>query len=141
MANQILVDSNILIYSLNRSSPKNKIAKKFLSDNFKDIVIAHQNILETYRIVTHQKFPKTSRTQQQKKKYFRFFRSFDLISPNQFTFQILLELMKKYDIYSDNVFDAYLVSTAISNDIFDIATDNEKDFRKYAEIKILNPFK
>lgn len=53
----MLIDSNILIYSINRHSPRNKEAQEFLINNLGNFVIAHQNIIETIRILTHPKFP------------------------------------------------------------------------------------
>ena len=64
-----------------------------------------------------------------------------IISPGFQTHRIALELIKKHQLSSDKIFDAYLVATILSNDITTIATDNVKDFRRITEITILNPFK
>ena len=53
----MLLDSNILVYAINVRSPKNQVAQKFLQENLKELVVAHQNILETMRVLTHPKFP------------------------------------------------------------------------------------
>lgn len=47
---------------------------------------------------------------------------------------------KKYGLEGDEIFDAYLVATEISNGIRYIITDNEADFKKYKPIAVLNPF-
>ena len=49
--------------------------------------------------------------------------------------------LKKYEIISDNIFDTYLASTMLTNDVSIIATDNEKYFSVFEEIKIINPFR
>ena len=62
-----------------------------------------------------------------------------IISPDYKTHNIALELIKKHNLSSNLIFDAYLTATAISNNVYTIATDNVKDFKKF-EIDILNPF-
>ena len=52
----MLIDSNILIYAINTDSPKHKKAQGFLEENLGDLEIAHQNVLETIRVLTHGKF-------------------------------------------------------------------------------------
>lgn len=136
----ILVDSNILIYSLNISSPKYKKARSFLQDNFNELVVAHQNILETFRVLTHPKFPKKINLRDLLKALDYFTKSIEIICPRSQTYYITLELIKKYYLKSDLIFDAYLTATALSNGVDTIATDNVKDFKKFKEIKVFNPF-
>lgn len=64
----------------------------------------------------------------------------EIIYPRFDTYHIALELIKKYHLKSDQVFDGYLAATALSNGIDTIATDNVKDFKKFKEIKVKNPF-
>jgi len=63
-----------------------------------------------------------------------------LILQTQETLYIGLELIKKYSLSADKVFDAYLAATALGNDIKVIATDNTKDFKVFKGIELLNPF-
>lgn len=64
-----------------------------------------------------------------------------IISPDYKTHKIALNLIHRYKLTSDEIFDAYLAATALANEIHEIATDNEKDFRKMKEIRLINPFK
>jgi len=64
----------------------------------------------------------------------------EVISPNKSTLGVFLKLVNKYKIVSNRIYDAYVTAIAINNDIDIIATDNEKDFKKYKEIKVYNPF-
>ncbi len=50
------------------------------------------------------------------------------------------ELVKKYKIKKQNIFDINLVALMISNKINTIITLNTKDFDKIEEITTLNPF-
>ena len=63
-----------------------------------------------------------------------------IIAPDYKTHRIALELTKKYKIVSNQIFDAYLVATAISNGIEIIVTDNITDIQIFSEVSIINPF-
>ena len=136
----MLVDSNILIYSINLSSPKNKKAQSFLQNNVGDLEIAHQNIFETLRVLTHPKFPSPMKVDKAIDAIESILQGCRVISPDYRTHQITLELIKKYSLSADKIFDAYLVATALGNDIKVIATDNIKDFKRISEVKVINPF-
>lgn len=136
----MLIDSNILVYAINFSSPKHKDTQEFLQKNIGNLVVAHQNIFETLRILTHPKFSNSMEVTDAIEAIDNILQACKIISPDYRTHQIALELIKKYKIVSNQIFDAYLVATAISNDIETIATDNIKDLQIFSEVKITNPF-
>lgn len=136
----MLIDSNILVYSINSSSPKNKKAQKFLQNNLGNLDVAHQNIFETIRVLTHPKFPSPMKISDALEAIEAILKGCRIISPDYRTHRIALELIKKYQLSADHVFDAYLAATALSNGIETIATDNVKDFSKLTEIETIDPF-
>lgn len=136
----MIIDSNILIYAINADSPKNKKAQEFLRDNLKDLAVTHQNILETIRVLTHQKFSKPMGLKLALTAIQAIVQSCRIISPTQTTYYLWLELVNKYQLTGNRIFDAYLVATALSGSVNIIATDNVKDFKKFTELKIINPF-
>lgn len=136
----MIIDSNILVFSIDKFSIKHKKAQKFLQENLGSLEITHQNIFETLRVITYPKFPNPMKIEDAIEAVERVLRISSIVSPNWKTQSIALELIKKYSLSSDMVFDAYLAATALSNDINIIATDNIKDFQKFTELKIINPF-
>lgn len=136
----MIVDSNILVYSINKSSPKHKKAQEFLLKNIGKLEVAHQNILEPFRILTHSKYEERMTANDATEAIEIALKGCKVISPDYKTCYITLELVKKYQLKSDQIFDAYLTATALSNGINTIATDNVRDFKKYHEIKVYNPF-
>ena len=136
----MLVDSNILVYSINRRSAKHVAAKNFLQNNAGDLKIAHQNIFETLRILTHPKFPSPMKVNEALKAIDNILKSCKVISPNEKTYHITFLLIKENRVRSDLIFDAYLTATALSNGIDTIVTDNTRDFKKFKGIKLINPF-
>lgn len=136
----MLIDSNILVYAINRRSPKYKVAQFFLQNNIENLEVAHQNILEALRVLTHPKFPSPMKIQDALKAISSITKTCRVIHPEEKTRYITLLLIEKNKLISDQIFDAYLVATALSNGINTIATDNIRDFKKFKEIKLLNPF-
>lgn len=136
----MLVDSNILIYAINADSAKHERATRFLKDNLGNLQVAHQNILETLRVVTHKTFTGTLNSKEALEAIFLLVQSFQIIVPNNKTYYVCLELIKKHNLTGNRIFDAYLVATSLANGIYQIATDNERDFLKIKEIKVINPF-
>lgn len=136
----MLIDSNILIYSINSSSPKHEDAQYFLQNNVGKLKVTHQNIFETLRVLTHSKFPNPMKINEAVKAVENILQACDIISPDYKTHRIALELIRKYKIVSNQTFDAYLVATAISNGIDTLSTDNIEDLQRFSEITIINPF-
>ena len=138
----MLIDSNILIYSLLTDSPKNTVAQTFLKDQTKksQLVIAHQNIFEVLRVITHTKFLNPFGTTDAIDSLNSICLVAKIIYPTRETHDLALALIQEYNITGSEIFDAYLVATAMSNDCFEIATDNEKHLSKYREVKVINPF-
>lgn len=136
----MIVDTNILIYSINSDSPKHKLAQKFLKDNATELEIAHQNVLETIRVLTHKSFSRPMSLKEALNAILSIAKSCSIISPDQNTYHLAIELIKNYKLSGNRIFDAYLAATALSNGITAIATDNTRDFKKFKEIKLINPF-
>jgi predicted nucleic acid-binding protein len=135
----MLIDSNILIYALNQSSPKQISAQDFLQTQ-PQLVLAQQNIFETLRILTHQRFPSPFSVEKAIRAVQEIAEQASVIFPTHETTELALQLIRKYEIKGTEIFDAYLVATALSNEISQIATDNVTHLRKYTEIEVLNPF-
>lgn len=136
----MLIDTNILVYSVNLDSPKYKQAISFISENVGQLEIAHQNILEAIRVLTHKNFSHPKRLKEALSATLSITRSCSLIFPNQNTLYLALELIKKHKLSGNKIFDAYLAATALSNGINTIATDNTRDFKKFKQISLINPF-
>lgn len=136
----MLVDTNIIVYSLTNGSPKQSVAQEFLTDNHTAIFTAHQSINETLRVLTHAKSPNRISPLLALTAIESITSQFQIISPLPVAMSISLELIRKYKITSNQIFDAYLVATALSHNIDTIATDNLKHLGKYKEIKVFNPF-
>lgn len=136
----VLVDSNILIYAINNSSPKNLPAQTYLQANVGKMAIAHQNIFETIRVLTHNKFPNPMPPVDAVTALINIAKGCHVIEPQSDTYHIAIALIQKHSLKGDRVFDAYLAATALSVGISFIITDNTKDFLAFEGISAINPF-
>lgn len=136
----MLIDSNILIYSLNEASPKHESAQAFLSSKTNNLIFAQQNIFETLRIITHQRFPNPFSVKKALQAIQAICAEEKIISPTLETPAIAYKLISKYKVKGAEIFDACLVATALGHEISTIATDNVKHLGKYKEIRVMNPF-
>ena len=136
----MLVDTNILVYAVNSASPKQKMAQHFLQDQKSHLFVAHQNICEALRILTHPKFFRPMTERNAIAAITRITSALTAVWPDSGTIDIALALISKYKITSNMIFAAYLTATGLTNDVTVIATDNERHFRIFEEIRVFNPF-
>jgi toxin-antitoxin system PIN domain toxin len=136
-----LIDSNVLIYAINEISPKHRRAQQFLQDNINNIAVAQQNILESVRVLTHSKFSNPMLHHEALEAVLAITDNAKLLTPNKTTYYLFMDLIDKYQLTGDKIFDAYLIATALSNGVNVVATDNIKDFKNVSEIKAIDPFK
>lgn len=137
----MLADSNIIIYAINISSPKHKVAQNFIKENAGKLAVAHQNIFEALRVLTHPRLPNPMKPDEA-------IRAVEtiatmvrvVVAPDDKTHHLALALIKKHSLVAEQIFDAYLAATALANGIDTIATDNISDFEKFTSVKVFNPF-
>ncbi len=137
----MLVDTNIIIYAINTDSPKHTASQNFLKEQQKNLTIAHQNVFEAIRVLSHPIFPKPMNLEEVIDDILAIVDSISIIHPDQTTYPLALELIKTYGLAGNRTFDAYLAATALSNGIYTIVTDNVRDFQRIDKLRIINPFK
>ena len=141
MGNQtILVDSNVIIYAINRSSPKHEAAQAFLQEHHGQVVLAHQNIMESLRVLTHKKFQNPMTPVAAIRAVGSIAEACHVIAPDWGAYHVALALVKKHELAGDKIFDAYLAAMVLAAGVDVIATDNTKDFSMFEGITLVNPF-
>lgn len=140
MNNLILVDSNILIYAINSRSSKHVQAQDFLQRNVKSLALAHQNILESMRVLTHERFANPMVPHDALLAIENISRNCTIISPDIEALRLAEAFIRKHSTAGNRIFDVYLAATAIASGVTKIATDNTKDFTRFGQLEIINPF-
>lgn len=141
----VLFDTNILVYVHNHASPYHRTAYSLEAEVLKrslSAAISIQNLLEFYSTATNPKLLTMPLTAQQAKQVIHDYlnSAFQLIYPREDDLYTTLELASKRDVKGRKVFDVHLVATMLSNGISTIYTGNDKDFKMFKEIKVVNPF-
>lgn len=140
-----LIDTNILVYAHNADSPQSQRAseliKSALNQEFESC-IAHQNLLEFFSVITSPKRVSNPLTPQEALLWIEtYFNSISIrkIFPSQDTMLNTINEGKKLKLSKMEIFDCYLAMTMQENNVSTIYTDNTLHFKKYQDIKVINP--
>lgn len=123
-----LVDTNILVYSLDKKSPFHKsVAELFRLCEQKRIrlFVTHQNFLELVNTLVSDYGFVTSKAVESAR-VLLYEGSLYLIHPLPTTLNLCFDLLQSR--IKRNVFDVYLAVTAIDNGVNSILTNNAEDF-------------
>jgi len=143
--NTYLIDTNILIYAYNTDSELHEPALNLMQEAINgemDAYIADKTLYEFYAIVTDNKRVENPVEPSEAIEVIEFIRNskIEVILPTIKTISILTQLLEKYNIRKQKIFDAVLAAIGIENNIKIILTRNDKDFDFYEEIAAINPF-
>jgi len=141
MKDEILLDSNILVYAYDvDAGKKHEIAKTFLEKCYKGekvFALSIQNLNEFYTIVTTKiENPLKKEIALERINSFLNFHGFRILTPSQKTISLAIHLNKSSGIH---YWDCFLAATMLENRIFHIYTENTKDFT-FTGITAKNPF-
>ena len=138
-----LIDTNIFVYAFDSSEKiKQKIAFKLIDKCFRGervYALSSQNLAEFFNIVT-KKIQNPISLQDAKNIMTKIieFKGFIKLNYNQNTVINTIKLLEKDGL---KFWDSLLIATMLENNIFNIYTENEKDFSKIKAINVINPFK
>ncbi len=142
-----LIDTNILVYKADIDNPFHNIAEKVfvkaLDKNEFQIAISHQSFYEYIAIVTSNRVYKPISISQAVKDVKFYLNATNVIKISYTNITILkaIELMEKYNISKQNIYDVVIVATMLENNITKIITINDKDFTKFEFLEVINPVK
>ena len=140
-----LLDTNVLVYAADKSSQFFERSKKLIGSGLTgeiDLCISLQTISEFFAVITDSRRVDNPRTQQEAlteiKKYLRSKR-IHKIYPDPKTSEAMVDLLKRYPVKRQEIFDLQLVATMLSNQVTRIFTFNREDFLKFADIEVMEP--
>ncbi len=137
MTNKILVDTNILIYSIDADSKFHKKSLEILLDPENKLYTTSKNISEFLVVLTRAKSVRIN-TIEALEILSELLTNIIILYPNEQTQLIFYELLKKYEPSGLRIHDFEITSISLSNGIYKIATENRSDFRNIEEINILD---
>lgn len=130
----LLVDTNILIYAMEKSSVFNPSAKSILNNPLYNIFITSKNISEFFAVSSKQKIDSKVSSD-----YFKEIKAnAKILFPSESSLLIFETLIQQYQPKGNQVYDIEIVSIMMANHIKHVATFNQKDFKNIHEIQILD---
>ncbi len=130
--NKILVDTNILIYALDKQSSFNSSASKILLDENAFIYVTTKSISEFFAVCTKLKY-----SQETILTFYKELVNYTtILFPSQNSLSLFEILFEKYKPIGNRIFDFEIASVMLANGITQIATFNTKDFAVIAEIEL-----
>lgn len=134
---KILVDTNILIYSIDEDSRfYSKSQKLIFASNF-ELFTSSKNLSEFLSVVT--KVSASSLSIEDALIVVKdFCNIFTILYPTASSFPIFRELLQKYKPAGLKIHDFEIISIGLANGINQVATLNKKDFEGIKEIDLIS---
>jgi predicted nucleic acid-binding protein len=140
--NKVLLDTNILVYSINQKSELYKPARKFIEELLESemiIYIPDKALYELYRVLSSRAFLAHL---NQKEAYqiwqqFAFSKAFEVIYSDEKILKTTDKLLEMFP--QSHIFDLQIMACGLVNKVDVIYTNNTKDFPAINEIKIVSP--
>ena len=136
MENAILIDTNVLIYAVDADSRFNKQAVKLLSDSASRLFTTSKNISEFLVVLTRNTEIELSSIQCLEILH-SLLSDIVILYPTPISMDVFQELIRKYNPRGLWIHDVEIASIAIAYGISVIATNNIADFKRIAELKII----
>ncbi len=131
--NNLLLDTNILIYALDENSKFHQRAKNILTDGKYNFFITSKNISEFFAVCT--------KLNLDKDKIWGFYNEIKtnaiILYPSGESIKKFEMLIKKYSPFGNRVYDIEIASIMLANKVLRIATLNITDFENINEINLL----
>ena len=136
MSNRLLIDTNILIYSIDVDSKFHHKSIKLLLDPDNELYTTSKNRSEFLVVLTRAESIKIT-VQEALDILSELLTNITILYPTEQTRNIFYKLLKKYTPTGLRIHDFEIVSIALANGIKNIATQNISDFKNIEEIKIV----
>jgi predicted nucleic acid-binding protein len=130
--NEIVVDTNVLIYALDKSSIFNKASTQLLSDPNSILFITTKSISEFFAVTSKIKISQTIVNCF----YSEIKQNLGILLPTNNSLEIFEKLVQKYKPVGNRVYDVEIISIMLSYEIGILASFNQKDFKGIKEIQL-----
>jgi predicted nucleic acid-binding protein len=132
---KLLLDTNILIYSKDKSSQFHLKSQTLLSSSF-DFYITTKNLSEYYAVTTKGITPLLT-SEEALADLEEFSTYFTILYPDELSLSILKGLIKMHQPKGLLIHDFEIAAISLANDVRQIATVNTDDFRNIEQIEIV----
>ena len=135
--NEVLFDTNLLLYAIDEDSKYFKPVQELINDDSLKLYTTSKNISEFLSVIT--RIPNSEIAVHEAVNLVEDFVSiFTILYPTEKSHLIFIDLLKKYSPRGLKIHDYEIISIALSNKIKRIATINKKDFSGIEEIQLVS---
>lgn len=132
---KLLIDTNVLIYSIDEDSKFFRLAHNILLEQ-NELYTTSKNLSEFLTVITRVPYPLSLKDALQVIDDFS--RIMTFLYPDEKSFLIFKDLLQQYQPVGLKIHDYEILSIGLTNKINTIVTFNEKDFKKVKEINLYN---
>ncbi|WP_067619310.1 type II toxin-antitoxin system VapC family toxin [Dissulfuribacter thermophilus] len=136
MDNSILVDTNVLIYAVDADSQFNNQAVKFLSDSALKLFTTSKNISEFLVVLTRNAEIELS-SSECLDILSSLLSDIEILYPTPISMDVFQKLVRKYNPRGLWIHDVEIASIGMAHGISVIATNNIADFKRIAELEVI----
>ena len=140
-----LLDTNVLVYAADQSSPFHQASKTLREKGLRNelpLCVCPQVLNEFFAVVTNPRRvgnprePKEALAEME-----RYYHSRNILKiyPSSGIIEKILELLRRYQVTRQEIFDVQLVATMLANNVTRLFTFNQSHFAKFREIEALTP--
>jgi predicted nucleic acid-binding protein len=140
-----LLDTNVLVYAADETSPFHQASRNLRDRGLRgeiSLCLFPQIFYEFFAIVTDPRRVQNPRSKEEAvleiEKYYQADYLLKMYAGPD-VMEITLDLLKRYEIRKQEIFDLQLVATMLSNNVTGIFTFNQDHFGKYKEIEVMKP--
>lgn len=140
------IDANILVYAYNLDSPLSLRVSAFLEEEVLTgnirACLPYQSLYEFYAIIKDPRRVEKPVEPKEAKEIIETYvraRNIPKIYPRKSNLRNVLDLLSKYNISRQGIFDIVFIATLLDNSVDGIVTRNTKHFGRFEFLKILNP--
>ena len=134
--NNLLLDTNILIYSIDENSHYIEPVRKLLINPDYNFFTTSKNISEFLAVVTEGPSPSLA-VESALQAVKDFTRIFSLLYPTRESFVLFQKMLSRYKPRGIKIHDLEIVSIALAHDVTQVVTIDYKDFSNIKEIELI----
>lgn len=135
--NKILVDTNVLIYSIDEDSIFHTLSKKLIQNTNYSLYTTSKNLSEFLVVLTRGSEVSVS-IEDALKTLENLIAVFTILYPSEASTNIFKELLSEYRPKGLKIHDFEIVSIGLQNGIKNVATINKDDFKGIKEIEVVD---
>ncbi len=134
---KVLIDTNILVYAIDRDSAFFQKARHLLQESGFSLVTTSKNLVEFLAVVTKPTGYGLS-NEVALDILADIIQGIEILYPTQESIAIFLELVNRYQPKGPRVHDIEIISIGLANNVFEVATFNTADFKSVREISLVD---